>query len=95
MDPVLQESPMSEITTTARAETAAPPVIIEVVVRIHAVAIREAGGRYSVAVPALPGCVTQADNIEGIQANVIEAVEGWLGASHDLHKDEAVRDMLG
>src|SRR5215216_1706107 len=35
------------------------PVTIEVSVRLEAIAIPEAGGGYSIVVPALPGCVTE------------------------------------
>jgi predicted RNase H-like HicB family nuclease len=41
----------------------------------------EVGG-YSAEVPALPGCYTQGETLEEIQANVREAAEGWLGAAH-------------
>lgn len=29
-------------------------------------------------VPALPGCVTQAENMDEFISNIHEAVEGWL-----------------
>jgi predicted RNase H-like HicB family nuclease len=42
----------------------------------------EAGG-YSAEVPALPGCYTQGETLEEVQANLREAAEGWLGVAHD------------
>jgi predicted RNase H-like HicB family nuclease len=42
----------------------------------------EAGG-YSAEVPALPGCYTEGETLEQIQANLRDAAEGWLGAAHD------------
>jgi predicted RNase H-like HicB family nuclease len=78
---------------TATAPTV-PPVTIEVKVRLQAIAILEADGRYSVAVPALPGCTTCGDTIEDAQANVIEAAEGWLAVGHDQEKAEAIRKMV-
>ena len=42
----------------------------------------EAGG-YSAEVPALPGCYTQGETLEEIQANLREAAEGWLVSAHD------------
>ena len=42
----------------------------------------EVGG-YSAEVPALPGCYTQGETLEEIQANLREAAEGWLGSAHD------------
>ena len=44
---------------------------------------REDDGRYSVAVPALPGCYSCGDTIEEARANIREAAEGWLDASSD------------
>ena len=41
--------------------------------------IAEEGG-YWAEVPALPGCVTQAETREELEANIREAVEGWLEA---------------
>jgi predicted RNase H-like HicB family nuclease len=37
----------------------------------------EEGGFWA-EVPALPGCVTQGETIEEIEANLREAVDGWL-----------------
>jgi predicted RNase H-like HicB family nuclease len=87
---------MSTETSTAPTTAAVPPVTIEVEVkvRLKAIALPEADGRYSVAVPALPGCTTQGNTIEDVQFNVIEAAEGWLDVSHDREKDAAVRSML-
>jgi hypothetical protein len=35
-------------------------------------------GGYWAEVPALPGCVTQADTLDEIKVRLVEAVEGWL-----------------
>lgn len=70
-----------------------PPVVVEVKVTIKALAFQEANGGYSVVVPELPGCVTEGDDIEDVQAMVVEAAEGWLACQHDLRRDQAVRDM--
>jgi predicted RNase H-like HicB family nuclease len=98
---------MSEPTIAAAAVPSppgvgAPPppaarrtVTVNVMVRLQGIAIPEADGGFSVVVPALPGCVTQGDTIEEVQANVVEAAEGWLESQHDRHKDRAVTDMLG
>jgi len=66
------------------------PVNVDVMVRLQALAIVEPDGRYSVVVPALPGCVTVGDTIEDVQANVIEAAEGWLESQHEHRRDEAL-----
>jgi predicted RNase H-like HicB family nuclease len=71
------------------------PIVIEVKVRLQAIALPEAAGGYSIVVPALPGCVTEADTIEEAQANVVEAAEGWLDVAHDRNKEERIRGILG
>jgi predicted RNase H-like HicB family nuclease len=71
------------------------PITIEVRVRLQALAIPEPGGGYSVVVPALPGCVTMGETIEEIQANVVEAAEGWLEVAHNQAEGEALRVALG
>jgi len=70
----------------------AHPVTVDVKVQLQAIAIPEAEGGYSVVVPALPGCFTEGDTIEEVQANVAEVVELWLAAQHDRNKEQAVRD---
>jgi predicted RNase H-like HicB family nuclease len=40
----------------------------------------EEGGFWA-EVPALPGCVTQAETFEELQKNIPEAIEGWLLAA--------------
>jgi predicted RNase H-like HicB family nuclease len=42
----------------------------------------EAGG-FSAEVPALPGCYTQGETLEEVQANLREAAEAWLASAHD------------
>src|SRR5205823_10082176 len=42
----------------------------------------DAGG-FSAEDPALPGCYTQGETLEEVQANLREAAEGWLGSAHD------------
>lgn len=44
--------------------------------------VDEEGGFWA-EVPALPGCVTQADTREELEVNLQEAVEGWLAAGED------------
>ena len=42
------------------------------------VLLKEDVGGYSVLVPALPGCVTQGDNLAQALERVKEAIEGYL-----------------
>ena len=40
----------------------------------------EEGGFWA-EVPALPGCFTQGDTLKELEANLLEAIEGWLLAA--------------
>ncbi len=46
--------------------------------KLNVIYQREEDGRYSVAVPALPGCYSCGDTLEEARANIREAAEGWL-----------------
>jgi predicted RNase H-like HicB family nuclease len=53
---------------------------------------KEQGG-YTATVPAFPGCITEADTLEELKANVREAAELWLeGAS--ARRDEDPPDQV-
>ncbi len=39
-------------------------------------------GGYWAEVPALPGCLTQAETLDELNANLREAIEGWLAVAH-------------
>ena len=51
--------------------------------KVKVVIHREEDGRYSVAVPALPGCYSCGDTLEEARANICEAAEGWLDVNGD------------
>jgi predicted RNase H-like HicB family nuclease len=93
----------SEIQGVKSASSAAPaplpngghPITVEVLVRLQAIALSEAAGGFSVAIPALRGCVTEGETIEEVQANIVEAAEGWLASMHERYRDEDVRVMRG
>ena len=36
-------------------------------------------------VPALPGCVSQAETLEELETNIREAIEGWLSVEEPHH----------
>jgi predicted RNase H-like HicB family nuclease len=36
----------------------------------------------------------KGDTIEEAQANIVEAAEGWLAATHDQHKEQAIAGMI-
>lgn len=87
MSTATHEAPIS------KAHAYGPPVVVEVLVKVQALAIEEADGRYSVVVPEIPGCVTMGDDIEHVRAMVKEAAEGCLAVYHDRNRDQALRDM--
>src|SRR5438477_10204519 len=72
----------------------AHPITLDVMVRLQAIALPEAGGGFTVVIPAL-GCATQGDTIEEAQVNAVEAAEGWLTSQHKRMKDEAIRATQG
>lgn len=47
---------------------------------IKAVVHKAEEGGYWAEVPALPGCVTQAESMDELRRNLQEAIEGWLEA---------------
>jgi predicted RNase H-like HicB family nuclease len=47
------------------------------------------GGGYWAEVPRFPGCVAQAETIEQLKANIIQAVDDWLNGSSVKTEDEA------
>jgi predicted RNase H-like HicB family nuclease len=51
--------------------------------KVRVVFHREEDGRFSVAVPALPGCYSCGDTLDEARANIREAAEGWLDANSD------------
>ncbi len=53
-------------------------------VTLTAIVHPEDCGGFSAEVPALPGCFTEGETLDELQANLREAAEGWLKANHDL-----------
>ena len=48
----------------------------------------EEGGFWA-EVPALPGCVSQAENLDDLKANIQEAIELWLEAGEPVETEDA------
>ena len=46
-------------------------------------------GGFWAEVPALPGCVTQAETLPELQTNIKEAIEGWLSVDDDQQESRA------
>lgn len=53
-------------------------------------------GGYTVSVPALPGCISEGDNIEEALANIQEAVELYLEPIEEITTNEEaiVRELV-
>ena len=51
-------------------------------------------GGYWAEVPALPGCVTQGETREEIEANLREAIVGWLAAGEGEVEATAEQQIL-
>jgi predicted RNase H-like HicB family nuclease len=49
--------------------------------KLKAVVHEAEEGGFWAEVPALPGCFTQGETIEELEANIHEAIEGWLLAA--------------
>ena len=43
----------------------------------------EEGGFWA-EVPSLPGCLTEGESLEELNANVVDGVKGWMEAAEDL-----------
>ena len=48
--------------------------------KLKAIVHQAEEGGYWAEVPALPGCVTQADTLAELEQNLQEAITGWLQA---------------
>ena len=71
----------------------ATPVVVEVMVKVRALAFPEPGGGYSVVVPEIDGCVTEGDSIEDVEFMVRDLAETLLEMKHDEARERVVREM--
>jgi predicted RNase H-like HicB family nuclease len=53
----------------------------------------EEGGFWA-EVPSLPGCVTQGETLDGLKANLREAIELWLSVDDELTESNANDKVL-
>jgi antitoxin HicB len=51
--------------------------------KLRVLLLRETDGRFSVAVPALPGCFSEGETESEALLNAREAAEAWLEASNE------------
>ncbi len=52
--------------------------------KIRAVIHPAEEGGYWAEVPALPGCITEGDNLDEVTKNLQDAIEGWLSVANRL-----------
>ena len=63
---------------------------------IKAVVHKAEEGGFWAEVPALPGCVTQAETLDELRVNLREAIEGWLDAGAPeltANQDDQILDL--
>lgn len=67
------------------------PIVMTLLVTLTALVHPEDVGGYSAEIPALPGCHTEGETLGDVQANLVDAAEGWLAARHELILEERSR----
>ncbi len=60
-------------------------VALQITAEVHEID----GGGYWAEVLRFPGCVAQAETIEALKENIVQAVEDWLNGSPVKTEDEA------
>ena len=63
---------------------------------IKAIVHKAEEGGYWAEVPALPGCVTQAETMDDLRGNLRKAIQGWLEAGtpeSTLNKDDQILEL--
>ena len=60
-------------------------VPLQIIYEVHEIE----GGGYWAEVPRFPGCVAQAESIEDLKVNIIQAVDDWLNGSPVKTEEEA------
>ena len=75
------------------ATVQARPITVQVSATLTAIVRPEpAAGGFSAEIPARPGCCTQGETLDEVQANLREAAEGWLAVAHDEAMAESDRE---
>jgi len=58
--------------------------------KVKVILLAEKEGGYSVAIPALPGCVSEGETVEEAMANIREAAAGMLETMNDRNPFESM-----
>lgn len=67
------------------------PIAMALPVTLTALVHPEDVGGYSAEIPALLGCHTEGETPEEVQANLVDAAEGWLAARYESILEERSR----
>ena len=51
-------------------------------------------GGYWAEVPALPGCITEGDNLEEVTKNLQDAIEGWLAVATETSSPSTTDQLV-
>ena len=71
-------------------KTSVAPLTIQIAATLPALVFPEPEvGGFSAEVPALPGCYAQGETISEVEANLREAIEGWLASAHEEAMEKA------
>jgi len=57
--------------------------------KIKAIVYPAEEGGYWAEVPALPGCITEGDNMEELMNNLQDAIQGWLEVANEIDNTES------
>ena len=64
--------------------------------KLKAIIHKAEEGGFWAEVPALPGCVTQAETLPELHVNIKEAIEGWLSTDEEqtaLQADDQIIEV--
>ena len=51
-------------------------------------------GGYWAEVPALPGCITEGDNLDEVINNLQDAIQGWLEVANESQKPDSLSTVI-
>ncbi len=51
-------------------------------------------GGYWAEVPALPGCITEGDNLDEVTNNLQDAIQGWLEVANESQQPDCISAVV-
>lgn len=64
------------------------------VMKIKAIIHPAEEGGYWAEVPALPGCITEGDNMDEVINNLQDAIQGWLEVANESQKPDGYAQVI-